>query len=95
MSNYISDESPPSRGEKDSLYAVGPFPRIEMPSALFCILKKREGRVLITRKVSTNHSFFYIFFIFFMDRNVGYLEGTVYTTSCSRVSLPAFASCEM
>jgi hypothetical protein len=104
MSSHISDESPLSRGENDSLCAVGPYPRIEMPSALFCILKKRERRVLITRKVSTKHSSFlffififylFIFFFFFVDRNIGYLEGTVYTMSCSRVSLSGFASCEM
>ena len=88
MNSHITDESPLSRGENENLCAVGPCPRIGMPSVLFCILKKRERRGLITRKVSTNHSFF-------MDRNVGYLEGTVYIMGCSRVSLPAFASCEM
>lgn len=87
MSNHITEESPQSRGENENFCAVGPFPRIGMPSVLFCTLKKRERRGLIT-KVSRNHSFF-------MDCNVAYLEGTVYTMRCSRVSLPAFASCEM
>lgn len=72
MSSHISDESPLSRGENESLCAVGPLALIGMPSAsLFCILEKREWRGLIARKVLKTNFFFPV------DRNVGYFEGTV------------------